>query len=171
MVTHRNLPRVVAFVLFSFGAVLLGSSQSLGADEVAAEDVPSPAREFRAAWIATVANIDWPSRPGLSTAQQQAEMVALLDLAVRLNLNAVILQVRPSCDALYESKLEPWSEFLTGQMGQAPEPMYDPLAFAVREAHARGLELHALVQSIPRAASQRERPLCPTAILARPTRR
>jgi uncharacterized lipoprotein YddW (UPF0748 family) len=104
---------------------------------------PSPQREFRAAWIATVANIDWPTKPGLSIGEQQAELIALFDSAVRLNLNAVILQVRPACDALYPSKLEPWSEFLTGRMGQAPEPMYDPLAFAVEEAHTRGLELHA----------------------------
>ena len=106
-------------------------------------DVPPIQREFRSAWVATVANIDWPSQPGLSTAEQQAEMRALLDDAVRLNLNAIILQVRPSCDAFYESKLEPWSEFLTGKMGQAPDPYYDPLEFAVAEAHKRGLELHA----------------------------
>ncbi|MCA9231869.1 MAG: family 10 glycosylhydrolase [Planctomycetales bacterium] len=112
-----------------------------GADK--SGEAPAIDREFRAAWIATVANIDWPTKPGLSTAEQQAELIALLDTSVRLNLNAVILQVRPSCDALYASELEPWSEFLTGQMGEAPAPLYDPLAFAVEEAHARGLELHA----------------------------
>jgi uncharacterized lipoprotein YddW (UPF0748 family) len=111
--------------------------------EKARENLPPIRREFRAAWVATVANIDWPSKPGLSTAEQQAEMRDLLDDAVRLNLNAIILQVRPSCDALYDSKLEPWSEFLTGKMGQAPEPYYDPLKFAVEEAHKRGIELHA----------------------------
>ena len=107
-------------------------------------DEPPPVmREFRGAWVASVANIDWPSAPGLSSAQQQAELLAIMDRAVALRLNALILQVRPAADALYESKLEPWSEFLTGQMGQPPEPRYDPLAFAVREAHARGLQLHA----------------------------
>jgi uncharacterized lipoprotein YddW (UPF0748 family) len=100
-------------------------------------------REFRAAWVATVANIDWPSKPGLSTDEQKQEMINLLDDAARMNLNAIILQVRPSCDAIYESKLEPWSEFLTGKMGKAPEPFYDPLAFAIEEAHKRGIELHA----------------------------
>src|SRR5690606_16305380 len=100
-------------------------------------------REFRAAWVATVDNIDWPSRPGLSTWRQQAELIAILDRAVELKLNAVVLQVRPAADALYRSSREPWSAFLTGQMGAAPEPAYDPLAFAVREAHRRGLELHA----------------------------
>ncbi|MBD2436795.1 family 10 glycosylhydrolase [Nostoc sp. FACHB-110] len=104
---------------------------------------PSPTREFRGAWVASVANIDWPSKPGLSTNQQQAELIAILDRAAKLNLNAVILQVRPDCDALYQSSYEPWSEFLTGQMGKPPSPYYDPLAFAVTEAHKRGLELHA----------------------------
>jgi len=103
-------------------------------------DVP---REFRAAWVATVANIDWPSKPGLSTDEQQAEAISLLDSAVVLNLNAIIFQVRPQCDAFYASELEPWSYFLTGKQGQAPEPYYDPLAFWVEEAHRRGLELHA----------------------------
>lgn len=107
-------------------------------------DAPPPvAREFRAAWIATVANIDWPSEPGLSTWQQQQELLAILNRAVELKLNAVVLQVRPAADALYRSRYEPWSEYLTGQMGRAPEPSYDPLAFAVEEAHKRGLELHA----------------------------
>jgi len=99
-------------------------------------------REFRAAWVATVANIDWPSRPGLSTEEQQAEAISLLDSAVILNLNAIVLQVRPQCDALYQSELEPWSYFLTGEQGKAPEPYYDPLTFWVEESHKRGLELH-----------------------------
>ncbi len=105
--------------------------------------VPSTAREFRAAWIATVANIDWPSEPGLTSERQQDELRALLDRAVELRLNAVILQVRPAADAFYPSELEPWSEYLTGEMGKPPEPLYDPLEFAVDEAHRRGLELHA----------------------------
>jgi uncharacterized lipoprotein YddW (UPF0748 family) len=109
----------------------------------AVEAPPAPVREFRGVWVASVANIDWPSAPGLATAQQQAELVALLDRAAQLHLNAIVLQVRPACDALYASRLEPWSEFLTGEMGKAPSPYYDPLAFAVREAHRRGLELHA----------------------------
>ena len=112
------------------------------APELDALAPPAP-REFRAAWVATVANIDWPSRKGLSTAQQQGEMIAILDLAVALQLNALILQVRTSADALYASTLEPWSEYLSGTQGQAPEPFYDPLALWIEEAHLRGLELHA----------------------------
>lgn len=107
------------------------------------EPPPAIPREFRGVWVATVSNIDWPSQPGLPVEQQKAELLAILDRAAELNLNAVVLQVRPAADALYPSELEPWSEYLTGQMGQAPEPFYDPLAFAVQEAHRRGLELHA----------------------------
>ncbi|MCS7091569.1 MAG: family 10 glycosylhydrolase [Verrucomicrobiota bacterium] len=106
-------------------------------------DPPEPPYEFRAAWIATVRNLHWPSRPGLAPSAQQAELRRLFDAAAQSGLNAVILQVRPAGDAFYRSEIEPWSPYLTGQMGQPPEPFYDPLAFAVREAHARGLELHA----------------------------
>jgi len=100
-------------------------------------------REFRGVWVASVANIDWPSSRKLTTEQQQEELIALLDRASALHLNAVLLQVRPAADALYASKLEPWSEYLTGVQGKAPDPYWDPLEFAVREAHARNLELHA----------------------------
>ncbi len=106
-------------------------------------DPPAVRREFRGLWVATVGNIDWPSKSGLPASKQQAELVALLDKAVAMRLNAVLLQVRPSCDALYRSDLEPWSEYLSGTMGVAPSPEYDPLEFAVREAHQRGLEFHA----------------------------
>ncbi len=110
---------------------------------VVPEAAPPAPREFRGVWVASVANIDWPSKRGLSTVEQQRELLNLLDRAVALNLNAVLLQVRPAADALYASKIEPWSEYLTGAQGRAPEPYYDPLEFAVREAHSRGLELHA----------------------------
>ncbi|MEM1444795.1 MAG: family 10 glycosylhydrolase [Planctomycetota bacterium] len=105
-------------------------------------DIPEVPREFRAAWIATVANIDWPTKPGLTTQEQQDEMLALLDLCVEMNLNAVIFQIRPHADAMYDSKIEPWSYYLTGKQGEAPDPAYDPLAFTVEEAHKRGLEVH-----------------------------
>ena len=105
--------------------------------------LPRADREFRAAWVATVANIDWPSLPGLSTEQQQAEARRILDTAVNIGLNAIILQVRPHCDAMYRSLLEPWSSYLTGSQGKPPDPFYDPLEFWIREAHSRGIELHA----------------------------
>ncbi len=97
--------------------------------------------EFRGAWVATVYNLDWPSKPGLSADRQQAELRAILDRAKAIKLNAILLQIRPAADALYASKIEPWSAVLTGTQGT--DPGYDPLAFAIREAHARGLELHA----------------------------
>jgi uncharacterized lipoprotein YddW (UPF0748 family) len=120
---------------------ILAASVSL-ASAARGDELPAAPREFRAAWIATVANIDWPSRKGLSTDEQKCELAALLDKAVGLHLNAVILQIRPSADALYASKLEPWSEYLSGRMGQPPKPFYDPLQFAVEQAHRRGLQLH-----------------------------
>lgn len=107
-----------------------------------AAELPPLQREFRAAWIATVANIDWPSKPGLPADVQRKELIRLLDRAVDTRLNAVILQIRPAADALYASPLEPWSEYLSGTMGEPPAPAYDPLEFALAEAHARGLELH-----------------------------
>ena len=107
-------------------------------------DSPPPApREFRAAWVSTVANIDWPSRQNLSPQQQRAEIIAIVNRAKELNLNALILQVRPSADAIYPSAIEPWSEFLTGEQGRAPSPFYDPLSYWIDEAHERGIELHA----------------------------
>lgn len=99
------------------------------------------AQEFRGAWVASVYNLDWPSKPGLSAEAQKAELRALLNRAAELKLNAILLQVRPASDALYASRREPWSAFLTGQQGQSPG--YDPLEFAINEAHARGIELHA----------------------------
>ncbi|MFI7343321.1 glycoside hydrolase family 10 protein [Streptomyces sp. NPDC050085] len=98
-------------------------------------------REMRGMWLATVANRDWPSRAGLTAAEQRAELIAHLDTAVRRRLTAVIFQVRPTADALWPSPYEPWSAVLTGTQGE--DPGWDPLGTAVREAHRRGLELHA----------------------------
>ncbi|MEQ8523782.1 family 10 glycosylhydrolase [Gracilimonas sp.] len=103
---------------------------------------PEIQREFRAAWVATVANINWPSKPGIPVEKQKEEAIALLDMLAETNFNAVIFQVRPQSDALYESQLEPWSYYLTGSQGVAPTPFYDPLEFWVEQAHKRGLELH-----------------------------
>ena len=125
--------RIAVIAVLAFNATALGAQA----------DPPLISREFRGAWVASVANIDWPSRPGLSSFEQQAELIAILNRSVALNLNAVILQVRPAADALYNSPYEPWSAYLTGVEGRAPEPYYDPLTFAVDEAHKRGLELHA----------------------------
>ena len=134
---------LLLFLLLALSSVASAASVSAASYEPCSVTPPKPVREFRAAWVATVGNIDWPSQKGLSTADQKAELLAILDRAVQLKLNAIIFQVRPACDALYASQIEPWSEYLTGAMGKPPEPFYDPLAFAVEEAHKRGLELHA----------------------------
>ena len=128
------------------GGALPGSPPSAAEPakpELQANELPPPdPREFRAAWVATVANIDWPSKPGLSAEVQRSEALAILNRAQTLGLNALILQIRPAGDALYPSALEPWSEYLTGEQGKPPQPLYDPLAFWVQEAHRRALELH-----------------------------
>jgi len=100
-----------------------------------------PNREFRGAWVASVWNSDWPSRGGLSVEQQKAELIQILDKLQELNFNALILQVRPEGDALYTSKYEPWSVWLTGTQGKPPG--YDPLEFAIAECHKRNIEFHA----------------------------
>ncbi len=100
-----------------------------------------PKRQLRGVWIATVHNIDWPSKTGLDAAHQQAEYVRILDNAVKRNLNAVFVQVRPASDAIYQSPYEPWSQWLTGTPGG--DPGWEPLPFLIAEAHKRGLEFHA----------------------------
>ena len=114
---------------------------ALAAGAADARQVPRPEREFRAVWVATVDNIDFPTKKGLPEEEQKAELIRILELARSLRLNAVVFQVRPQCDALYKSGLEPWSEFLTGEMGK-PQT-FDPLAFLVTEAHRRGILVHA----------------------------
>lgn len=100
-------------------------------------------REMRGVWIATVNNIDWPSKKGLSVEAQQKEIVDLLDLYQSLNLNTIIFQIRPAADAFYDSPNEPWSQWMSGKQGVAPEPFYDPLEFAIRESRKRGIDVHA----------------------------
>ncbi len=107
------------------------------------ENFPTVMREMRAVWVATVANIDWPSKPGLKVDVQKKEAIAILEKVKELNMNTVVLQIRPQADALYNSNLEPWSYYLTGEQGKAPDPFYDPLEFWINESHKRGIELHA----------------------------
>lgn len=116
--------------------------ENLAAGTSCVTDPATPKRQFRAMWIASVTNIDWPSRPGLSEEQIKAEYLAWLDLAEQLNHNAVVVQIRPTADAFWPSPYEPWSEWLTGAR-DGVGPGWDPLAFAVEEAHKRNLEFHA----------------------------
>ncbi|MFH8571113.1 glycoside hydrolase family 10 protein [Streptomyces sp. NPDC017993] len=138
-----------------FAVTVLGAASSvLAAGAAATADGPAGApagdrtvdsgrsrHEMRGMWLATIGNRDWPSTPGRTAAHQQQELLAHFDEAVKSRLNTVIFQVRPTADALWPSPHEPWAECLTGVQGR--DPGWDPLGFAVREAHRRGLELHA----------------------------
>lgn len=103
----------------------------------------APKRDLRAAWIASVVNIDWPSKNSLTAQQQQQELVRILDTHRAHGMNAVIVQVRPTADAFYPSSYEPWSVHLSGEQGRGPQPHYNPLAFMIEQAHARNMEFHA----------------------------
>ncbi|MCY1720601.1 family 10 glycosylhydrolase [Prolixibacteraceae bacterium Z1-6] len=120
--------------------------------------VSQPKYEFRAVWVATVVNIDWPSKQGLSTEEQKKEVIDILNMHKKLGMNAIILQVRPTADAFYKSELEPWSQYITGTQGQAPNPYYDPLNFWIEECHKRGMELHAWLNPY-RVAMKYDQPL------------
>ncbi|MEU8758318.1 family 10 glycosylhydrolase [Streptomyces sp. NPDC048659] len=129
-------------------AGLAGLGEAGGSARAATAGAPGAARPggrtpgaLRGMWVATISNRDFPSRTGLTAAQQHAELTALLDLAVRRRMTAVMLQVRPSAETLWPSPYEPWARCLTGVQGG--DPGWDPLGTAVEEAHARGLELHA----------------------------
>ncbi len=102
-----------------------------------------PKYEFRGVWVATVANIDFPSTKFLNSESQKAEFINLLDMNKRNGMNAVVVQIRPAADAFYASPYEPWSEWLTGTQGKPPSPYYDPLKFMITETHKRGMEFHA----------------------------
>ncbi|ELU16427.1 hypothetical protein CAPTEDRAFT_138680, partial [Capitella teleta] len=100
---------------------------------------------LRGLWVATVDNIDWPTAPSVSPEEQQEELLTYLDLMVEMKMNCIFFQVRPVGDAFYESEIEPWSEFMTGEQGVAPDPLWDPLAFLVEHAHSRGIQVHAWI--------------------------
>lgn len=125
-------------IAMMMGLALGASAQSYGPSR---ERPPVIPREFRGTWVACVYNIDWPSRKGLSASTQKAELRRILDKMAAMNMNAIIFQVRPNADAAYQSSLEPWSPWLTGTMGRSPG--YDPLAYCIQQAHARGIEVHA----------------------------
>ena len=133
---------ILLFILLHYLFISCNPSKNFSTNNLNSNTTPHAMKEFRAAWVATVANINWPSKQGLSTEQQQQEAITLLNYLQLHNFNAVILQVRPQADALYKSNIEPWSYFLTGQQGKAPNPYYDPLEFWIQAAHDRGIELH-----------------------------
>ena len=130
---------LVLLAACSRGSDVTGPPPPVGPDT----NPPAIQREMRGLWVATVANIDWPSRSTLTADQQRAELVSILDRAAAAGFNAIIFHVRPAADAVYRSSIEPWGAMLSGTQGG--DPGYDPLAFAIQEAHARGLELHAWI--------------------------
>jgi len=142
MALGRRVGVVAVVVAALAGSLVTGSAGATpSAQACPVPDPAAPSQQLRAEWIASVTNIDWPSRTGLPVDEQRAELIRWLDEAKARRLNTVMLQVRPTADAFWPSPLEPWSEWLTGTQGQ--DPGYDPLAFAVTEAHKRNLELHA----------------------------
>lgn len=127
--------------------------------------------EMRAAWVATVYNLNFPSKAGLSADAQKAQILRILDAAKACRLNALMVQVRPEGDALYESSLEPWSKVLTGTQGRSPG--YDPLAFFIAEGRRRGIAIHAWINPYRAAtsATATRSPKSPANRLAKFTRR
>ncbi|MGZ9584260.1 family 10 glycosylhydrolase [Paenibacillus marinisediminis] len=105
------------------------------------ESEAAPKRELRAAWIASVVNIDWPQAGVVTKEEQKKDFIDLLDQLKEIGMNAVVVQIKPTADAFYPSKYAPWSEWLTGEQGK--DPGYDPLAFMVEEVHKRNMEFHA----------------------------
>jgi len=162
-----KLRHVTLMILGLIAVCLMGGCQLLQrpgeGQGVSAPEVP---REFRGVWVATVSRIDWPPVGG--TEEQKQAMIEILDLAAEMNLNGIVFQIRPAADALYASEIEPWSRYLTGTQGQAPEPYYDPLTFAVEEAHRRGLELHAWFNPYRAGLSQSEEYAANSIVKARP---
>ncbi len=136
-----SLVRMGVFLAFLTTHALLLHPDAAAQDQE--EKLPTLSREYRGVWVASVENIDWPSKPGLSVPEQQKEILDILDKTQELRMNFVVLQIRTSCDAFYESPYEPWSYYLTGEQGKKPEPYYDPLVYWIEESHKRGLELHA----------------------------
>ncbi len=134
-----------AFVAATPAAAATGAATAASTTTTCVTDPATPKRQFRAMWIASVTNIDWPTKDSWTApdrvAAQKAEYLGWLDLAERLNHNAVVVQIRPTADAFWPSPHEPWSEYLTGERGK--DPGWDPLAFVVEEAHKRNLEFHA----------------------------
>ncbi|WP_460967429.1 glycoside hydrolase family 10 protein [Spirosoma migulaei] len=146
--------------------VVTAPLDSLETEEETYPTPPPPKREFRAVWIATVDNIDWPSKKGLPVADQQREILAMFDMHQQMGLNAVIVQIRSAADAFYAKSSEPWSEWLTGQQGLAPDPFYDPMEFMIEQAHQRGLEFHAWF-NLDRATFSKNASIAPTNIVYR----
>ncbi|MCL2496005.1 MAG: family 10 glycosylhydrolase [Clostridiales bacterium] len=161
----------MAIVLFSFSVGVFDNMPTpvdytppAASEIVVAEDTIAPPdtltpqlpREMRGVWVATVLNIDFPRQKDDAEAQKQ-ELTAILDTMQAAGLNALFFQVRPQGDALYSSRIFPWSEYLTGVAGQYPG--YDPLAYLLAEAHQRGIAVHAWINPYRLSMGNKENPL------------
>ena len=118
------------------------------------EKSAAAAEETRAVWVATAYAIDYPSEPTADARVLRQRCTDILDTIEKSGCNTVYLQVRPACDALYPSRLFPWSKYLTGQCGKAPDDAFDPLQYWIEQAHARGLALHAWINPYRICAGQ-----------------
>ena len=134
----KNISFAMRLLMLLICAVLSVASVQPAQTVVQAKD-----RELRGVWVSTVANIDYPTAPTTDAKVLKQELITMLDHCKEMGFKAVFFQVRPCSDALYKSSIFPWSKYLTGEQGKAPSDDFDPLAFAVDEAHKRGMELHA----------------------------
>jgi uncharacterized lipoprotein YddW (UPF0748 family) len=135
---------VLACLLFSLLPVACTILPPAPGNSTPTPTCPAPGKtspELRGAWVATVTNLDWPSKPGLPVDTQKQEFITILNQLQKMHLNAVVVQIKPTADAFYPSRYWPWSQYLTGKEGQ--NPGYDPLAFMLQEAHKRHIEFHA----------------------------
>ena len=127
-----------------------GSGQQYRVGDYRPQSAQSPKYEYRAVWLTTIENLDWPHTKVKTTGdveKQKQEMVVLLDSLQAMHINTVLLQVRVRGDVIYPSAIEPFSHVLTGVTGK--NPGYDPLAFAIEECHRRGIQLHAWLVTLP----------------------
>ena len=138
-----QISRYFLLLIYTLFLIIKAEAQPAEPTTVAAEFKTQPKREFRGVWIATVVNIDWPTSSKFTSEKQKQQLLDILDAHQETGINAVMLQVRPAADAFYAKSREPWSKYLTGKQGSGPSPAYDPLEFAITEAHKRGMELHA----------------------------
>lgn len=136
---------MILSLLIMVGFFLFSDTGYSGSARTVSVSTPKVNSEFRGAWVATVNNIDWPSKPGLETGEMKAELRSLIHSIYQSGFNAVMFQVRPACEVLYPSRLEPWSEVLTGKCGTAPAGNYDPVAHAIQLTHSYGMEFHAWI--------------------------
>jgi uncharacterized lipoprotein YddW (UPF0748 family)/N-acetylmuramoyl-L-alanine amidase len=138
----KYVGKVTDMALPANGLILADNS---AANSGGTDTVTDKKKEMRGIWVATVVNIDYPEKPTADPEKLKAEALKILDYAQSTGFNAVFLQVRPTADAFYKSQYFPWSKFLTGTQGKAPDGGFDPLAFWIKEAHKRGIELHAWI--------------------------